>query len=181
MSYGVILQAQIERELIEALTYLWEDSTRAFVAAIVASESIHIDTGMSFATLLPLAKKVKLLDLVMAGIPVGKVGGKYNPGSNWPKAGEYKTAEHGKILGKKAYKLRFGTAKNPTFIFEFDIVVLQYYLHETGLANNSTGAWHSLDIGKAAFLDFFHNHFDAYMPKIGEIIVRETRKWRKTR
>ena len=70
----------------------------------------------------------------------------------------------GESLGREAYQLEFGTARNPKLLFEFKIVVLQHYLHEIGAARPSSGgAWNSLEKGREAFEEFFDANYEKYI------------------
>lgn len=137
----------------EQVKTLWRDCVRAFLKE--AARHIHIDTGMSAASLYDAAKEVQIagdiLKKIMDGHPraphphyMGIRGGVHK--------GVNKSIPLGMSLGstKQAHELSFGTAQNPDLLFKFNIVVFQYKLHEAGA--NGGDAWDSLEKGKVAFL-----------------------------
>lgn len=135
------------------LKSLWRDSVKAFILATV--DKMHVDTGMSVASLAPLGAKVKLQSVILEmargrGPRLGytDISGAYNPT-------QYKSIAHGKSLGSKAYQLEFGTPSEPNLLFIFDIVVFQHKFHEP--------TWDSIEAGKAAFLDYFNSNFASYI------------------
>lgn len=143
----------------ESLIRLWRESVKAFI--LEASKHIHIDTGMSLASMQPLAANVRLSTFLQESL-AGKgfrrgaydINGQYRPDKNRSKA-------EGRLAGQKAYTLEFGTPKNTQLLFRFKIAVFQWKLHEIGYSGQSGPAWQALDKGRAAFIEHFNNNFKA--------------------
>lgn len=141
----------------QQLIKLWKDSVKSFIKE--AQQHIHIDTGMSMASLQPLAANVRLSSFLqesLEGRGFRKGGydmnGAYDPSKNRSKAA-------GRRAGEKAYLLSFGTHLNPELTFSFKIQVYQWYLHELGIGKGSVTPWRALDHGKKAFINHFNTHF----------------------
>ena len=147
----------------ENLIRLWKDCIKEFI--YIVSENIAVDTGMSMASLYPLATKVRLGTLIES-LSHGfgpKIGHKNLTGKFASNNARYKSRELGKRLGNQAYKLSFGVPKNPELVFEFEIVVFQYFLHENGLGLNSNNIWNTLEKGKLAFVKYWEDNADKYI------------------
>jgi len=137
----------------DRLKRLWRDSVKAFILATV--DVMKIDTGMSVASLAPLAAKVRLKTLILETARgrgprrgLTNLDGSYEPT-------RYKSKAEGQRLGQTAYTLSFGTPQAPSLEFRFDIVVFQHQFHEP--------TWQSLRKGEQAFVDYFEKNFDAYI------------------
>lgn len=126
---------------------------------------MSIDTGMSVASLQPLATKVQLRSIILETLrgkgPKPRKGyvdlqGVYHADQN-------KSRAHGERLGSHAYKLSFGTPDNPDLRFSFDIVVFQHQFHEP--------TWNSLQKGKEAFIAYFKSNFDAVV-RVNDLIAQ---------
>lgn len=144
------------------LKRLWRDSVKAFIFETV--DAMSIDTGMSVASLQPLAAKVRLRTIILETLR-GK-GPKFKKGftdlSGAYHANQNKSRAHGERLGRQAYKLEFGTPNNPDLRFEFDIVVFQHQFHDP--------TWQSLQKGQQAFIDFFEANFDRIV-KVDDLVA----------
>lgn len=141
-----------KKECYKTLVALWERCVRAFVMETV--KYIHIDTGMSAASLYGVAGQVhietQLLQYIMGKGPVAPHPAYTDIGGTTHR-GVKKSIPLGQQLGgrtPRAYKLRFGSEVNPVFVFEFNIVIFQYWLHEFG---HNDAPWDSLEQGKQAF------------------------------
>lgn len=140
------------KKLHNNMIKLWKDATREFIAA--ALPAIHVDTGMSRSSMIPLARMVQMVTEVRAFNP------KRGP---WPS----RSPELGEKLGQKpTFRLNFGTPARPAFLFEFNINVYQYKLHED--------EWQSLERGQEAFLAYLKNNAINYVPRLAEWILPET-------
>lgn len=141
----------------ESLIRLWKQSVEAFIKE--ASNHVHVDTGMSMASMQPLAANVRLASFLQQSLS-GKgfrrgaydINGQYRPDKNRSKA-------EGRRAGESAYELSFGTPKNTDLLFTFKIQVFQWKLHEVGEGRGNKGAWRALEHGKRAFLDHFNSNF----------------------
>lgn len=160
-----ITREQVLKYIHEKLIELWKDSTRAFILETV--KYVHVDTGMSMASLFPLAEKLKYAEFVSAEL-LRANGSK--PGYKY---GGTKSVTRGKEFGRQAYRLDFGTTISPVLKFDFQTVVYQYSINEIGMGNNNQDAWNSLEKGKASFLEFFESQFENYMdlPTLGKLLL----------
>jgi hypothetical protein len=165
---------KFERLLSEGYTRLWKDSIAEFVRAVALSNTIHVDTGMSVASVAPLGRQVRLFTQVMnaAGGGKPKAGGELL-GQRGSKIQKSKAA--GVRLGEDAYSIRYPTAQNQTMFFEFNIVVLQYFLHESSSNFSGSLNYETLDKGRTALRKYFlDNKFNPdYFPA--------TEKWLRLR
>lgn len=136
------------------LVISWKAAAREFfltVAHELAKQGV-IDTGMSAASMEPLATKVRAASLIR-GIISGARGGQ-------PKKGyttidgvyvpdSYKSMIQGvreaRSRGGQTQSITFGTPMSPVLKFTFEIVVFQWSFWEKK-------RWHSLEKGEAAFL-----------------------------
>jgi len=118
----------------------------------------HIDTGMSAASALPIAAKVKfatqlsgyILASQKSDAKKGYGGTKYVGDGQWHPE-QFRSKAHGMRLGREAmsqktHLVSFGTEGDLRMKFNFEIVVYQYDFHET----NSN--WQTIERAKAAFL-----------------------------
>ena len=152
------------RDMFEVFNDVVEESIGAFIAEV--ARHIRIDTGMSIASLYPLAVEVNF-DNILAAQLRGKGPTRvqyYKPKD--PRFsegyGRIKWWKLGEELGgsPRAYSLEFGMPSKPVAHFHFKIVVLQYYLHESGLAINSTTPWDSLTKGREALVNYWNQNAD---------------------
>lgn len=135
---------------------LWRDSVRSFLRAVALEGIIKVRSGMSMASLLPLARSVRMMSAIQSKISSERVREKfrpYYPGGKGTSAQGLKSIAHGNRLGEDAFIFETGTPQTPVFIFEFEIRVFHYFINENGLG--PTPAWNSLKIGREAFLQTF--------------------------
>ncbi len=141
---------QIQRDLYQELFRLWVGAGRAFIRTVALEGVVKVDTGMSRASLLPLARAVGLLTAVRRSITADRAlrGRK----GNIPLGpdGKKRTIAAGRRAGEDAFDFDVGTPQSPHFIFEFEIKVLQYLIREQG--DDGRTAWDSIIKGRAAFL-----------------------------
>ena len=148
------------------LEKLWKECVRAFIRE--ASLRIAIDTGMSAASMLPLAAKVRLASFLRAQISGASRGTRrgYTDMDFTYNKSQMKSMAHGQRLGQKAYKLSFGSPLNPKLTFDFDIVVLQHWLHDSSSNYQRSSNWKSLEIAKAEFLSTWKRLLPTYINPI---------------
>ena len=164
LDYKAVERAEYKvlRKLHDQIKKLWRDSVRAFIKEAISTLYLHIDTGMSIASLIPLATEVTFQQAISEALAgKGYIG---KPYYDWGgRTDYYKSPSYGEELGKTAYDLEWGSPRNPTLVFKFHIVVFQYWLHEHGYAINSDGAWNTLRAGQAAFDSFWNRHHEEYV------------------
>ncbi len=142
----------VMRKYVHArLSRLWRDATKIFVTVLVDSmvdDQAGVDTGMSKASVLPLAAKVRFKSALAATI-TGKGPRAHGQDINtfsYSPPGITRSKAAGERRGKRAFKLSFGTPESPVFRLEFEIVVLQHLIHEEH--------WRSLEKALAAMTNF---------------------------
>ncbi len=145
------------------LIKLWNAAVREYLRAIALKDIIKIDTGMSKASLLPLARAVKMHTEMRGSISGGKKKkGAFDIHGNWDGNAERSIAEGEASSRRKAgYNLLYGSHKRPVLKFEFEITVWQYLLHEHG--HKEHAAWNTIQVGRAAFLDFINDEWRYYL------------------
>lgn len=156
----------VTKAVHEALMELWRGAVRAYLLAIIEPGVIKVDTGMSKATLLHVARMVGVYSKVNASINprrqrVAGVVDDWATGRGDRR--RFKTKALGEEIGKSkdTYHLAYGTPKNPLLQFYFNIKVYQYWLHENGYKDPSGqahAAQHSLQVGRAAFRQFIREN-----------------------
>ena len=149
--------------IYDSLKHLWMRCIGSFIDSTL--DEMSIDTGMSVASLMPLAIEVGFKQYIASRI----TGGPAKPGhknlyGEWASNNDLpKSVASGEFLGRKpAYDVSFGTKTHPKLKFLFHIVVFQHYLHEDGIIPNS-GNWMSLEAGKRAFLETWDKDFSYYI------------------
>lgn len=152
------------KKLHDNMTRLWKDATKAFI--VEAIDLVHIDTGMSRSSYLPLGRLVRMVTAIKAFSPkrASRTGYTDMAGNYDPKG--QRSAAMGEKLGERAFRLNFGSPARPVFAFEFNIKVYQYALHESD--------WQSLERGQEAFLAYLQNNAINYVPRLAEWILPET-------
>ena len=156
-----ITQAEHKR-----LSHVWDECARAYLRAIVLSDVIKVDTGMSKASLLPLARLLRMYTEVKSSISSqGSKKGSFDINGTWHKAGLRSMAEGEASNQLRAgHNLLHGSSKRMVFVFEFEITVWQYLLRD----QNNIGedrAWRTIEIGRAAFQEHFDTHFKLLGPR----------------
>lgn len=160
------LAEKITKAEHKRLSHIWDECARAYLRAIVLSDVIRVDTGMSKASLLPLARLLRMYTEVKGSIgSKGSKKGSYDINGTWHKAGTRSMAE-GEASNqiRAGHNLLHGSAKRMVFVFEFEVTVWQYLLRD----QNNIGedrAWRTIEIGRAAFNDHFEAHFRILGPR----------------
>lgn len=140
---------------------IWQDAARAFVKELV-TDAVHIDTGMSAASVLPLASVLRIKGQMQAHISAMSGGPKRGYGDPWDRS-KYRSIRHGMALGRNAYKLSFGTPQRTLFHFEFHITVFQHSFHE--------GTWDSIPKASDAFMETLEAEYSEF----GKKAIRDIR------
>lgn len=163
----------IQKKLHDKLSAHFRAAIRAFITAAV--ESVKIDTAMSVASFLPLAQDVRLKGLIEGKISLRERQSAYPHTSVPPEflsnLGVKKSASFGAELGEDCYRIKYGTPYKPVFIFDFNIPVYQYFLHETGKVGTP---WKSLEAGYTAMDAYWRNNFNG---KVGQQVLTMLHQW----
>lgn len=167
------LKIQDVRKGIHAeLARIWRESARAYFAAV--AQLVEIDTGMSMASMIPLAAKVQYAKEIKDAVS-GREAKKgwydlhkvYHKDKFRSRTGGEREAR--KRIGRE-HVFSIGTASNPKFEFRFEIVIFHWIMRP-----NATKA---IDAGEVAF----KTTFNALIKKsnIGRDIVSYMRTGRPT-
>lgn len=160
ISYGKISATGIKKAIgkfnktyFENMQRLMRGGVRAFVQTAVLE--IHVDSGMSAASLQPLAQAAG------TGILKHLIGAVPRKGQT-SMAGRYyrdrqRSIDAGIKAGMSAYQLNYGTIKRPKMFLRFNTNVYQYALWEGQL-------WDSIIPGVKAMTDYIFDNFDRYFP-----------------
>jgi hypothetical protein len=148
----------LKKYMIANFNKAWRHGAREGIRAI--AEEIVVDTGMSKASLLPLAAKVRLKAEISTQILGG--GKKKNTNENlsgiWASNNKsnnkYKSKAFGERLGRDAFEYQLGSTTGKDWKFSFDIPVFHYFLHENGIAPKGH-FYNSLGRGAIAFKEAF--------------------------
>jgi hypothetical protein len=134
----------------------WRFAIGEFVLA-VASE-LHVDTGMSMASLFPVAAKVRKRKAVKqilssTGRRGGGSGAAYDPDKIYDDgSGRPKSQPLGETLGRDAYQIKMGSETSYNFFFEYEIVIVQWERMEQ--------YWNAIALGEAAFAEAIDRYWD---------------------
>jgi len=156
---GVQVQDNEMRKYVQVnLARLWRACAREYFIELV--KHIHVDTGMSYASAIPLAEKVKAADELLAGLTPLRtrpshtaLGGqyiKYSPSSVATGIGYGNEA-----IAQKRHNVEFGTPENIILRFRFELVIYQYNRHDS--------AWRSMDKAEAAFKRYWRANLKKYI------------------
>lgn len=129
------------------LKALFEGAAAAFVRRVVVADAIHLDTGMSRSSLLPLARAINaatatVVESSIIGARSPRKGLTLRDGRSYAKD-RFKGPREGEEAGERAFDLVLGNPKNPVFTFRFRINVFQWRHHEE--------RWNAIGKGEAAF------------------------------
>ena len=131
---------------------IWMGAISAFTDALINNDWIHVDTGMSKASVLPLAEKLR-----MGGILRAQINSKHGPRLGYTDlSGNYhpnvwKSIAQGKQYGKQAAYYTVGTKTNPRFYFRFKIMIYQWQFHE---GPDAVVKWNAINQAKEVFMQY---------------------------
>lgn len=142
--------SELTKTMHENLKTVWRISARAFFREV--SQHVVIDTGMSMASMMPLASKVQMaseIERKLIGITEPKKGwvdisGNYH--SEGLRSRSRGMLEAQSRLGDKHY-IEFGSPSTPKLTFRFEIVIYQWKYWEN--------AWNAIAQGRDAFLSTY--------------------------
>jgi len=172
----VIDETRVYKAIYRDLKRYWKEACQIFIETIATH--IHVDTGMSLGSVLPVAEELRMKTRflqAMRGFGPSKSGHKKAYGPFADNNGLRKSYASGVKLGQRAYELKYGTHGDPGFVFTFLIKVLQYYLHENGLATG--GSWNTMFEGEKAMEAFLESKIEEYLDldEVFEIIFDSSR------
>lgn len=164
--YQSLIAKNIKGDLFRQLSAYWSDAVGAGLVAI--SKRVRVDTGMSAASLLPLAEETGVFEEILDSIRPkrSRRSGHKNLQHPWSdNNAKWKTLDLGYDIATKAlrsgeHNVSFGTENVPQFNFRFEIVVFQYHIHELGPNGNN---WRTLNTGNRAIKSFLKTERRRYI------------------
>jgi len=160
ISYGKISATGIKKAIgkfnktyYKNMQVLMRGGIRAFVQAAV--NEIHVDSGMSAASLQPLAiaAGTGILKHIFGAVPRQ---GQTNMAGRYYRSRK-RSIEEGIKAGMNAYQINYGTLARPKMFLTFKTNVYQYAKWEGEL-------WDSIIPGVKALTDYIFDNFDKYFP-----------------
>jgi len=141
--------------LHQYLTVLWKKAIKAYGIAMLSK--VHVDTGMSAASMFKMAKDFKFLLQLRVVLATKKHetrsghSGLYGRWASNNMAQKSETA--GEILSENFYSVSYGTPSRAVLKFKVELTVFQWWLHENPqfLKYPSGGMWGALRTGEEAF------------------------------
>jgi len=155
------LEKNMKREVVTEMNLFWNEAVIAFIDGV--RDNTKIETGMSQASLIPLAKRVGYGDLesdIISSAPKVKATPYYTLSGDY-RSGKVRTYMEGIIAGKKAYELKRASATSPTLDLVFNIKVYQHAGWEP--------KQHSLAAGRQAMLDYMKANKGKLEKRIGRL------------
>jgi len=151
------------------LIALMHECIRSYLRAILQANTMKADTGMSKASLLPLARKVRMFTEFAGTINPKRpsrlgmtdINGRWQP----KKFRSYQAGLRAGVEGK-GFKINVGSPNRPVLNFQFNIQVFQYFLHEFGYRGKTGQTWNTLNIGTQAFLQTFEDRAEDFVPDL---------------
>ena len=174
------LTKDASKKLTRSFGQLWRDSVREFVLAFMAQATSkasgpyapYIDSGMSLASIIPLASaseegfRIGLGRFVRDAIRVNKAIAKQAfpkmGREQHPTAADRGAAPSGAALtegiqqGLQAYELKFGTPGSLQYMFSFKLIVPQMILHQDFFAD-------AVQEGRRAFSLYLRRNLKKYI------------------
>ncbi len=156
-----------------ALSDIWRAGAERFIRESI--KQVLVETGMSAASFFPLATETgiaRALTAIQRHIARNATSGPKLGEPTFPsgrRSGGFQDIDAGRRLGEKAFRLSFGTANTPVFLFTFQTVVFQHSFHEQ--------RQQSLFVGEVAFLLFT----EPRMIQVANLLIREFLAGRRVR
>jgi hypothetical protein len=144
---------------------VWRGAMSAYITAVAEIVAQHQDTAMSYASLFPAARDLRIKGKLPPLNPKREFA-VFSKGTEGH-AGEYKNRRLGEIAGEKTVVYDFGRVDRPVFKFEFEIQVYQYLMHELGNFNPHI-AWMSMIAGRNAMQSYLAEHGKEVIPQAPE-------------
>jgi hypothetical protein len=137
----------------QAMKRLMRDAAVVFVNSAV--DHVHVDTGMSAASLEPMARRARTSILSKISPKRSRFGGMTMTGRYVPK--KIRSVFEGIRAGQSAFKFNVGNVDRPYMSFRFQIKVWQYWYWEP--------EWQSLNEASIDAEIFIDNNYIKYLPE----------------
>jgi hypothetical protein len=154
-----------------AMKRLWKNATKEFIrSALFGTNSVHILTGMSAASFIPLARQAGIARTVESYVIAKSKGAKKGltlMSGDYSKS-RWKGIQEGQKAGSDS-KILYGSEKRPHMVMIFSINVYQYAYWEP--------LWRTMDSALATFHNFIKENHDKYFPEeaLKKAIIPRTR------
>lgn len=145
-------------ELHKKIGMMWSGAIMAFVRTAALGDGMHIETGMSAASLLPVLDKAQFRGVtrfrasteseIRSHITKEVVNGGTSPDGVYHPAssGFRRSFEQGIKEGKLGTKVSYGSTARPLFQFHYAIQPYQWQINEND--------WGVLEVAQRAFIDY---------------------------
>ncbi len=153
--------------IMKGFLKVWNNCIEAFVREL--DSIIRVYTGMTKATLLPLAATIELEDINLSGARAPIKGGLQMP-DGWFDPSLIKSIPTGESLGNRAY---FKDLQGTTLTFQWNIMTYQYKLHEHRSDLPGTGPWRTLILGPTKFRQTWEAKAFDYLPALRDVVYIE--------
>ena len=151
-------ELELRKYVQQSLARLWRACAREFFIELV--KHIHVDTGMSYASVIPLARKAHLASELMSNLSPRRsrpshtsLEGTYIQGS--PANVATGIAYGNEAVAQKRHDIDFGTPANIILRFRFEVVVYQYDKHDI--------QWQSVNKAEAVFKLYWRTNISKYL------------------
>ena len=158
----------LKKGVIKQVNKIFKEGVKEYIRA--ATTHVPRDTGMSLATYIPLASKVKLGGYVSSLASGGhrKAGHRSNYGrpviSN---VHVCKSTAFGERLGRKKLDFNLASTTEPSANFQFTITALQHYIWE----NERSPHWNTLQVGELAYTTYMRNNLTKALPNFSQWLI----------
>lgn len=143
---------------------LWVEAIHSFISEIKGR--INVWTGMSRATLLPLASEIKYPDSIhISPKETLRIGGYLMDPFGVYDPLLWKDIAHGELEGEDAYFIKFSDEKVYKAEFKWEIRTYQYALHE------EISAWDTLIYGPKVMMEYVKKNFLNIFPPFKKFIL----------
>jgi len=155
------LKKSMQQIVVSEMNLFWDDALKVFIDETVSN--MKLDTGMSRASLLPLAARIGY-EFNINNIRSSRKG--YTTITGEYRSDGIRDIQHGIDLGRRAYTLKRASISSPSLDFSFKIVVYQHLKYED--------MQESLERGKEAMVEWMNQNKSELENKIGRLYRKVT-------
>lgn len=153
---------KVTKAVHEQLKRLLRDSIKEYIRAV--APHVRVDTGMSKASLLPLARMLRMHTEIKSTIKPKAASrkGSFTIDGVWqPDVPRTLAAGEASSAFKHGFNILYGSNKRPVFRFEYKITVWQFLINENGMGKSE--AWQALSYGEIAMERYIKEHWVSYV------------------
>jgi hypothetical protein len=159
---------ELKRTIWRKARQFWFASIREYIQGCADVLSQHIATGMTMASLEPLARKLRIYSKVEGfgrGTPSRR---------RYARTRYFRTPELGRRLGESQGFVVEGSPTDMSFAFSFEVKIYQWLIHEAGVANDNSGIWGALRAGQNRMNLYINRNEPRLMKAISDSIMNWT-------